>query len=327
MDIFEFAMEKEQFAEQYYRKLAESAPHKGLVSIFTMLADEEHTHYEVILKMKEGVPSEIADTILLTNAKTIFAKIRHSREKFKFGDTQIDAYKKAREIEQDSRAFYRQKANEAQDPRQKAIFNTLAEEENKHYFLLDNIIEFVSRPKTWLENAEFHHLEQYLLIVLRGLTMKRDMKRKLVLTIVLLTVAVVTPVVYSHCQMPCGIYDDQARFTTIAEDCSTIEKAMKSITELSADSKTNMNQLVRWVNTKEEHAESIAYIISFYFMSQRVAPVNKSNNAAYDKYIKQITLLHEMLIVSMKCKQTTDPTNVLKLRSLLSEFKKAYLGE
>lgn len=161
MDIFDFAMEKEQLAEQYYRKLAESAPHKGLVSIFTMLADEELTHYDVVLKMKQGVPAKVADTILLTNAKTIFAKIRQSREKFKFGDTQIDLYKKARDIEQDSRAYYRQKAGETQEPRQKAIFNTLAEEENKHYFLLDNIIEFVSRPKTWLENAEFHHLEQY----------------------------------------------------------------------------------------------------------------------------------------------------------------------
>jgi rubrerythrin len=161
MNIFEFAMEKEMLSEQYYRKLAESAPHKGLVSIFTMLADEEHGHYEVVVKMKQGVPAEVADTILLTNAKTIFAKIRQSREKFKFGDTQIDLYRKAREIERDSRAFYRQKAVESQDPRQKAIFNTLAEEENKHYFLLENIIEFVSRPQTWLENAEFHHLEQY----------------------------------------------------------------------------------------------------------------------------------------------------------------------
>jgi rubrerythrin len=161
MDIFDFAMEKEQFAEQYYRKLAESAPHKGLVSIFNMLADEEHTHCQVVSKMKQGVTAEVADTILLTNAKTIFAKMRQGREKFKFGDTQIDTYKKARDIEQDSRSFYRHKAKEAEDPRQKAVFNTLAEEENKHYFLLDNIIEFVSQPKTWLENAEFHHLEQY----------------------------------------------------------------------------------------------------------------------------------------------------------------------
>jgi rubrerythrin len=161
MNIFDFAMEKEQLAEQLYRKLAETAPHKGLISILTMLADEEHGHYEVVSKMKQDLPAEVAETILLTNAKTIFAKMRESREKFKFGDTQIDLYKKALEIERDSRAFYRQKAGEAQDPRQKAIFNTLAEEENKHYFLLENIIEFVSRPQTWLENAEFHHLEQY----------------------------------------------------------------------------------------------------------------------------------------------------------------------
>ncbi len=161
MDIFEFAMEKERLAEELYRKLADNAPHKGLISILTMLADEEHGHYEVVKKMKEGVPAEVADTILLTNAKTIFAKMRQSREKFKFGDTQIDLYKKAQDIERESRAFYRQKANESEDPAHKAIFNTLAEEENKHYFLLENIIEFVSRPQTWLENAEFHHLEQY----------------------------------------------------------------------------------------------------------------------------------------------------------------------
>jgi rubrerythrin len=154
-------MEKEQFSEQYYRELAQKAPHKGLVSILTMLADEEHGHFEVVSKMREAVPAGVDDTILLTNAKTIFAKMRQSREKFKFGDTQIDLYKKAQDIEKDSRSFYLQKAKEATDPSHKAIFDRLAEEENKHYFLLENIIEFVSRPQTWLENAEFHHLEQY----------------------------------------------------------------------------------------------------------------------------------------------------------------------
>jgi len=161
MDIFEFAIEKEKLSEEFYRKLADSAPAKGLISIFTMLADEEHGHFEVVSKMKQGVPAEVADTILLTNAKTIFAKMRQSREKFKFGDSQIDLYKKSQDIERDSRSFYRQKANESEDPSHKAIFNTLAEEENKHYFLLENIIDFVSRPQAWLENAEFHHLEKY----------------------------------------------------------------------------------------------------------------------------------------------------------------------
>ena len=152
------------------------------------------------------------------------------------------------------------------------------------------------------------------------------MKRKLVLAVILLTAAVVTPVVYSHCQMPCGIYDDPARLAVIAEDITTIEKAMKSIEELSVQTKPNMNQIVRWVNTKDEHAEDIAHIASYYFLAQRIKPVSESDAAGHKKYIKQLTLLHEMLIYSMKAKQTTDLANVKKLRSLLVEFRVSYLG-
>jgi nickel superoxide dismutase len=157
--------------------------------------------------------------------------------------------------------------------------------------------------------------------------MKANIMRKLMLSVLLLAAASTAPLVYSHCQIPCGIYDDPARLAAIAENITTIEKAMKSIEELSAQQKPNMNQIVRWVNTKEEHAEEIAHIVSFYFMAQRIKPVEKSNAAGYEKYIKQLTLLHEMIIYSMKAKQTTDLANVEKLRSLLADFRKAYLGE
>jgi nickel superoxide dismutase len=147
------------------------------------------------------------------------------------------------------------------------------------------------------------------------------------ISLIVIAMAAVTPIVYSHCQMPCGIYDDAARLAAIAENCTTVEKAIKSITELSADPKTNMNQIVRWVNTKDEHADETESIIGYYFMAQRIKPVDKSDAAGYEKYIKQLTLLHEMLITSMKTKQSTDLANVEKLRSLLAEFRTAYLGE
>jgi nickel superoxide dismutase len=145
--------------------------------------------------------------------------------------------------------------------------------------------------------------------------------------ICVVTAAAVTPLVYSHCQLPCGIYDDPARLAVIAEDINTVEKAMKSIEELSAQPKPNMNQIVRWVNDKDEHAEDIAHIASYYFMAQRIKPVDKSDAAGYEKYVKQLTLLHEMIIYSTKAKQTTDLANVEKLRSLLGEFRTAYLGD
>jgi nickel superoxide dismutase len=147
------------------------------------------------------------------------------------------------------------------------------------------------------------------------------------LGVLLLAVSGIAPLVFSHCQIPCGIYDDPARLAAIAENIATIEKAMKSTEELSAQQKPNMNQIVRWVNVKDEHAEDIAHIVSYYFMAQRITPVDKSDAAGYEKYIKQLTLLHEMLVYSMKAKQTTDLANVEKLRLLLADFRRAYLGE
>ena len=65
------------------------------------------------------------------------------------------------ENETKSREFYLEKEKEETDPSRKAVFGRLAEEEKKHYFLLENIVAFISRPDTWIENAEFNHLNEY----------------------------------------------------------------------------------------------------------------------------------------------------------------------
>ena len=160
MDIFEYAMLMEKDGEAYYRQLVLKVTHKGLKTILTMLADEEVKHYNAIDKIKTGQSQMTAATIL-TDAKNIFVQLEESGEKFDIDLSQIDLYKKAQDIEEKSRNFYLEKANEVGQDYQEELFLKLAEEEKKHYFLLDNIIEFVSRPQHWLENAEFCHLEEY----------------------------------------------------------------------------------------------------------------------------------------------------------------------
>jgi len=161
MDIFQFAMEKEKYSEDYYRQLATETNNKGLRKIFNMLADEEAKHYTIVEQIKSKIPERVCKTDVLSDAKDIFEQTKQAADKFNFEESQVETYKKAQDIEKDSREFYLQKADEVEDHCQKGIFRKLAEEENKHYFLLENIIEFVSRPEQWLENAEFHHLEDY----------------------------------------------------------------------------------------------------------------------------------------------------------------------
>lgn len=72
-------------------------------------------------------------------------------------------YSKACAIEKNSQAFYQEKAEQAEEGHIREIFQRLAKEEARHLAIMENIVEFVSRPEpgNWLENAEFHHLEEY----------------------------------------------------------------------------------------------------------------------------------------------------------------------
>lgn len=137
----------------------------------------------------------------------------------------------------------------------------------------------------------------------------------------------------AHCEVPCGIYGDDARFTMLDEHASTILKAMKQIVALSAaeDGSRNYNQLARWVATKEAHADKIVEILSHYFLMQRIkAPVAAKlpDASAFEKasqrYQKLLAIVHGMLVKTMHCKQTTDTANVESLTVLTKQLHELY---
>jgi nickel superoxide dismutase len=131
---------------------------------------------------------------------------------------------------------------------------------------------------------------------------------------------------YAHCEIPCGIYNDKMRCDLIEEHITTIEKSMNMIIKLSDQETINYNQLVRWINNKEAHANEIQHIVTQYFMTQRVKPVEVKESEAQGKYVQQLSLLHELLVYSMKAKQTTDLKHISTLKQLIHDFRAAYFG-
>jgi len=130
----------------------------------------------------------------------------------------------------------------------------------------------------------------------------------------------------AHCQVPCGIYDDQMRIKMISEHLDTIEKAMKQIVALGKESPVNYNQIVRWTVNKETHAEEIDGIVTYYFMTQRIKPADPNDKKAYAQYMERLELLHHLLVYTMKAKQSTDDTLIPTLREILKKFADAYFG-
>ncbi|MFA6103224.1 MAG: superoxide dismutase [Ni] [Victivallaceae bacterium] len=126
--------------------------------------------------------------------------------------------------------------------------------------------------------------------------------------------------IFAHCQVPCGIFDDDLRLAAIQEDILTIEKSINEIVRLQAGKTIDYNQIVRWINNKDKHAETIQATVTDYFMAQRVRPVTDKNSPEYADYIKKLTLLHGILVAAMKSKQSLDLENVAKLRALSAEL-------
>ncbi|CAE8608565.1 unnamed protein product, partial [Polarella glacialis] len=113
-----------------------------------------------------------------------------------------------------------------------------------------------------------------------------------------------------HCQVPCGIFDDPKLVAEIKEAVATIKKDENSVPKTSsaamakpatgllgllcwcqtppapgmedaardlqivtAANALNLNQMARWVRTKEDHAGKIISLVTEYCLCQRIRPV------------------------------------------------------
>ena len=123
---------------------------------------------------------------------------------------------------------------------------------------------------------------------------------------------------YTHCQVPCGIYDDSARVQSMLEDANTVEKASRLIAELAGKSDAqSQNQIVRWVMNKEQHAQKIITTISDYFLTQRVKPDQKD-------YLERLRKHHAVIVAAMKAKQKADKKYAKALYKSIEALRSYY---
>tara|TARA_A100001015_G_scaffold95542_1_gene106186 strand:+ start:2120 stop:2599 length:480 start_codon:yes stop_codon:yes gene_type:complete len=139
--------------------------------------------------------------------------------------------------------------------------------------------------------------------------------------------------IFSHCQIPCGIYDDATVFSQLKQHVETIHKSVdmisalvgeqSSITDLAVQAQ-NQQQIVRWTMNKEEHASKIQDTMTHYFLSQRISIPNKRDRFLTKKYTDKLSLAHEVILHSMKTKQSLNLEHVESLEKSLLSFEEEY---
>jgi len=161
MNIYDYAMEMERDGEKYYRDLAGKTANRGLRNILTMLADAEVIHCRLFGDMKENKEVAAVESTIIDQVKNIFQKLKEEDGAEGIDIAEVDLYRQAQALEEKTRDFYLAKAAEEEDEGRKRAFLEIAEEEKRHFRILENLVDFVSRPEQWLEDAEWYHLDEY----------------------------------------------------------------------------------------------------------------------------------------------------------------------
>ncbi len=163
INVLKYALEKEKAAEDFYTEKAQIVKEPGAREIFKSLAGDEHKHFEMVSELlKQAESGAETSAIILppsSNPKERFDKISSKfksanlpslSEKTKAGE----ALTFALEIEKQSFNHYSQAAEDAENNETAAVYRFLAGEENKHYIMIDNAIDFIDDPGRWIYEEE-----------------------------------------------------------------------------------------------------------------------------------------------------------------------------
>ena len=160
MNVFDFAMKIELQGKAYYETLAGSAGLPGLKTIFTELAADEQKHYDVLRGLKEGNTWGMVDSHALEHARSVFSELLTERDVLGGLHEDLDAYRMALKVEAESVKLYEDMAKKEENPATVQLLLTIANEEKKHYNIVENICDFVMRPKYYLAWREFSNLNE-----------------------------------------------------------------------------------------------------------------------------------------------------------------------
>jgi rubrerythrin len=160
MNVLDFAMKMEEDGKSYYEKLASQTDQPGLKTIFSRLAEDEHMHYEIFKKLKDGKSvSSVPESTTLEAVRNIFETLPLPEKALKNIAGTLDAYQHAMKVEAESTRFYEDAAAEEKDPQTKQILLQIAAEEKQHFNIMENIYHFTNAPNQYLAGSEISNVD------------------------------------------------------------------------------------------------------------------------------------------------------------------------
>jgi len=157
----EHAQAREKEAYEFYETCSDAARITGTKAVVTLLVDEEKKHYSLVSDMlaQARQNSQPGDTTIagIENPKKILEKSfghEHIGDFSAEKASVIDMLRTALKNEEESYTLYSEAERAVEEEEAASVYHFLAGEENKHYIMIGNLLEYLDDPGKWLYEEE-----------------------------------------------------------------------------------------------------------------------------------------------------------------------------
>ncbi len=152
---FEEAVQKARKLEldgiEFYEKLAQNCPSPAGRQMFSSFASDEKRHLRVVKQLAEGLGADMSEYPMPRESiRTLFTEAAGELGDYaEATDDEKDAVEVALGMETESYKLYTNSADNAEDDKARELFERLAREENQHYEMLENTLEYLNANQEW----------------------------------------------------------------------------------------------------------------------------------------------------------------------------------
>ena len=150
MNAIEIARKMETDAIKFYAEAAQKVKYPAGKEMLETIIVDEKKHLEIVNKLLKSLDVSVEDLPPMKDIKTVFENMREQMmEKVVVSSDELEAFKVAMQMEKEGLEFYKKLSSESTTSKEKAVFDRLVSEEQKHYDIFSNTYNFLQDTGNW----------------------------------------------------------------------------------------------------------------------------------------------------------------------------------
>jgi len=150
MDVLEMALKTETDAIAFYTEAARKTSYPVGKKMFQAIIEDEKRHLEMIRQVVIGLHITHTDVSPMKNVKTVFEAMKEDlMKKVEATVDDLEALRMAMQMEKEGKAVYDKALSHVKSDKEKALLEKLIQEEEEHYAIFSNTLQFLEDTGNW----------------------------------------------------------------------------------------------------------------------------------------------------------------------------------